>query len=549
MPVSPRQLATRFLLWLGPLGFIGLLFLLPVANVLGLGLAGAGGTAFANSESIGLGHDPLGLIWFTIGQALVSTGLCLIFGLPVAYLLYRRRLPGQRLWRALTMLPFVLPTLVVAIGVRALFGGSVATVGGAALASILVAHLLLNVSLTTRLVGTAWARIDLGQEEATELAGAGRLRIFFAVILPQVRGAVAASAALSFLYCVSSFSIILILGGGFIRSIETQLSMAATDYLDLRSAGLLALAQTVITVVAFVLAGRVGRGQGVEKTSGEHHSRLVDSRDLPALALGLAPLVAIIGWMLWTIAARSLTEPSGGVGLANLANLGTFGARDLLDISVLDSIGNSLRNAALSTLLSLLVGTLVGWLVAHSRANRLARILDVLFLLPLGTSTVVLGFGYLVTFAQPPLALRESWVAVPIAQAVIAVPLVVRMMHGAFEQTDRALLEAAATDGAGRARVFWAIELPLIRATLLSAAAFAALVSLGEFGAASFLAFGDQATLPTALYRLISRPGAQNFGMAMAVATIMAALSLAVVFALSGDRRTRRARQPHRAGA
>ena len=523
--------------------------MLPVLRVLGLGLTGVDGSISANSAGIGLGPDPVGLIGFTVGQAVVSTMLCLAFGLPIAYLLYRRRLAGQRLWRALTMLPFVLPTLVVAIGVRALFGGSASTNGGAALTGILVAHVLLNVSLTVRVVGSAWARIDLEQEEATELAGAGRLRTFFVVILPQVRTAVAAAAALSFLYCVSSFSVILVLGGGSIRSIETQLSMAATDYLDLHSAGVLALVQTVLTVVAFSLSGGLGRRNEREDASGEQRARRVDRRDTPAVLLGLAPIVAVIAWMLWSIFARSLTKPAGGLGLANFANLGSFGARELLDVSVLDSISNSLRNALLSTVLAMVVGTLVGWLVAHSRGGRLAGILDTLFLLPLGTSTVVLGFGYLVTFAEPPLALRDSWVAVPIAQAVIAVPLVVRMMHAGFAQTDRAVLEAAATDGASTGRTFWLVELPLIRATALSAAAFAALVSLGEFGAASFLAFGDQATLPTALYRLISRPGPQNFGMAMAVATIMAALSLAVVYALSGDRRTRRARQPRRADA
>jgi thiamine transport system permease protein len=559
-------LVTRFLLWLGPLVFIGLLFLLPVLRVLGLGLGSIGaaaptGAVVANAAGIGLGADPSGLIAFTIGQAMVSTLLCLVLGVPLGYLLYRRRLFGQRFWRALTTLPFVLPTLVVAIGVRALFGGSAAVSGVAALAGILVAHLLLNVSLTVRAVGAAWSRLDLAQEESAELAGAGRLRTFTAVVLPQLRGAIAGAAALSFLYCVSSFSVILVLGGGFIRTIETQLSIAANDYLDLKSAGLLALAQTAITVVAFGLASRLGglgRGEfdaaSVGAVSdaagtGEAHSRKADRRDLPAILLSLAPIALVTIGMLWVVGSKAFVAPDGSLGWTNFANLQGFGARDLLDISVSDSIANSLRNALISASIALVTGALVAWLLVHSRGRFGARLLDILFLLPLGTSTVVLGFGYLVSFAGPPLPLRDSWVAVPLAQAVIALPLVVRLVHSALQQTDRELLDAAATDGAGKARIFWAIELPLIRSTMLSAAAFAALVSLGEFGAASFLAFGDQATLPTELYRLISRPGAQNYGMAMAVATIMAALSLAVVWALSGDRRTRTRRQPRRVAA
>ena len=548
-------MATRFLLWLGPLVFIGLLFVLPVLRVLDLGFGGFADAVSTNATGIGLGPNPGGLLWFTVGQALVSTALCLVFGVPIGYLLYRRRVFGQRFWRALTMLPFVLPTLVVAIGVRALFGGSAAASGVVALAGILVAHLLLNVSLTVRAVRAAWSRLDLAQEESAELSGAGRLRTFFAVVLPQLRGALAGAAALSFLYCVSSFSVILVLGGGLIRSVETQLSAAANDYLDLHSAGLLALVQTAITLVAFGLAGRLGGlgggfasgGSGSDSADGA--ARWADRRDLPAVLLALAPIALVTLGMLAVIAVRAFTSPDGGLGFDNFAHLQSFGARDLLDISVIDAIANSLRNAAISTGLAMLVGTLVAWLLSRSPGRIAARLLDLLFLLPLGTSTVVLGFGYLVSFAGPPLPLRNSWLAVPLAQAVIALPLVVRLLHSAFAQVDRECLEAAATDGAGLARTFWSIELPLTRASLLSAAAFAALVSLGEFGAASFLAFGDQATLPTELYRLISRPGAQNFGMAMAVATLVAALSLAVVMALSGDRRTRTKRQLRRVAA
>ncbi|OXE35162.1 MAG: hypothetical protein CGW95_15585, partial [Phenylobacterium zucineum] len=395
---------------MGPLAFIGLFFAAPVGRLLGdAGQASELGAASALGLSVDLG----GLVWFTILQAAVSAGLCLVFGLPIAYLLYRRRVVGQRLWRALLTLPFVLPTLVVAIGVRAITDGwgpdGWASNGCSALAGILIAHLLLNVSIVVRGVGAAWARLDMSQEESAEVAGAGRLRTFWAVILPQLRGAIAGSAALAFLYCATSFSVILVLGGGFVRTVETQISLAANDYLDLRTASTLAIVQTLITVAAFALSGRVGwgvAGAGPAGDSGEPHSRVADRRDLPALVLSLGPLVIVVVAILGSLAFKALSQPDGSIGPQNFANLQGFGARDLLDISVLDALANSLRNALVSTAVSLVVGTLVAWLLAHSRCRIAARVLEALFMLPLGTSTVVLGLGWLLFFAEPPLALR-----------------------------------------------------------------------------------------------------------------------------------------------
>jgi thiamine transport system permease protein len=73
----------------------------------------------------------------------------------------------------------------------------------------------------------------------------------------------------------------------------------------------------------------------------------------------------------------------------------------------------------------------------------------------------------------------------------------------------------------------------MIRSVLVTALGFAGIVSLGEFGASSFLANGSQATIPILLYRLISRPGEQNYGMAMAVSAILIFMSGLVVYLLS----------------
>ena len=138
-------------------------------------------------------------------------------------------------------------------------------------------------------------------------------------------------------------------------------------------------------------------------------------------------------------------------------------------------------------------------------------------MLPLGVSAVTVGFGFLITLNRPPLDLRSSWVLIPIAQAMVALPLVVRTLLPTLRAIDPRLHEAAATLGAGpgtdRAPRSTCRSPCAVSASPLG---FAFATSLGEFGATSFLARPDRPTLPVVIFRLIGRPGAENFGMAMA---------------------------------
>jgi thiamine transport system permease protein len=165
----------------------------------------------------------------------------------------------------------------------------------------------------------------------------------------------------------------------------------------------------------------------------------------------------------------------------------------------------------------------------------------VLFLIPIGISSVVLGLGYLITFGEGPLPLRGSWLAVPIVQALMSLPLVIRMLNPALVSIGAEHREVASLSGANSRQIWWHIEVGIIRNVILTAVGFTLIAGIGEFGAASLLAYGDQATLPTVLYALISRPGQQNYGMAMAVCTILIVLTFVFVFSAS----SRTLRRPH----
>jgi thiamine transport system permease protein len=186
-----------------------------------------------------------------------------------------------------------------------------------------------------------------------------------------------------------------------------------------------------------------------------------------------------------------------------------------------------------ATLLAMLLGLMVAVLVsrrprARSRRRVLAA-LDAAFMLPLGVSAVTLGFGFLITLDRPPLDLRSSAVLVPIAQALVALPLVVRTLAPVLRSVDQRQRQAAASLGASPLRVAMTVDLPVVWRPVLAAAGFAFATSLGEFGATSFLARPDRPTLPVAIYQLISRPGEDSFGTALAASVVLGLATVGVM--------------------
>jgi thiamine transport system permease protein len=226
-----------------------------------------------------------------------------------------------------------------------------------------------------------------------------------------------------------------------------------------------------------------------------------------------------------------------GWGFTNFANLGTRGARDLLNISVLDAATNSLRNMVVAAGIAFVLGTLISWLLFRTKQ----KLLDLVFLVPLGVSSVVLGFGFLVSFDAAWLPLRTSWLIVPLAQALIALPMVIRLVYPALVSIGKEPIEQASLDGASSWQIWRFVESGMIKGVLLTAAGYAAIISVGEFGASSFLAYGSEGTIPTLLFRLIARPGEQNYGMAMAVSAILIVFVLSVMLLLSRYSRNKQA--------
>ncbi|QNK83979.1 iron ABC transporter permease [Nakamurella sp. PAMC28650] len=476
------------------------------------------------------------IIVFTVGQAAASSGLCLLLGLPGAHVLYRCRFPGVRLVRALVTMPFVLPTVVVGLAFRTLFAanGPLGSWGwDGSLATILAAHVFLNYAVVVRTVGTSWANLDPRPAEAARTLGAGPVRAFCTIVLPALMPSLAAAFAIVFLFCATSFGVVLILGGSRYSTVETEIYHQTADLLDLRSAAVLSIVQIVLVATVLAVAGLLRRRTEVtvELRRSAGTARRPRWTDLPALIVtgGAAVLIAV---PIAVLVIRSLQTPDGW-GLANYRGLADVASGNVLLVPATTALGNSLRIALTATVLAVLLGVMLSVVLARRPRRTLSRRLigaaDAVVMLPLGVSAVTVGFGFLIALNSGPLDLRGSALLVPIAQALVATPLVIRLVLPVLRAADERLRQAAAMLGASPLRVWVSVDLPIMSRALAGASAFAFAVALGEFGATSFLARPETPTLPVLIGRLISRPGPANAGMALAAATLLAVVCAAVV--------------------
>jgi thiamine transport system permease protein len=244
-------------------------------------------------------------------------------------------------------------------------------------------------------------------------------------------------------------------------------------------------------------------------------------------------LVIILLSPLLALAARSLTLGGGPPSLRYYAALGESATQSIFFVPPVEAIRNSLLFSTAAVALSLALGLLAAYALrqtgggSHSSSGRLARWLDPVFLLPLGTSAVTLGLGYIIALDEPPLNLRTSLVLIPLAYTLIAMPFVVRSILPVLRGLSPRLRESAAVLGASPARVVREIDLPIIGRAVLVAAVFAFTISLGEFGATLLLYQPRFPTMSVIIYRALGQPGLANYGQALAMSTVLMLVCLA----------------------
>lgn len=533
MHTTRGEVATRALLVALPLGFLAVFFVWPVAALIWRGL-GDEPTAVIDLWRSGRN---LRILWFTLWQAVVSTVATFVLAWPLTMVMARWQFAGKRVVRALITVPFVLPTIVVAAAFIALADRTGLDDGWLSLRrstlAILSAHVFFNIAVVVRTVGGFWEQLDNRPEQAASVLGARPLRVFWEVTLPRLRRIVASAAIIIFLFTFTSFAVILVLGGPTKSTLETEIFRHAVTRSDFATGAALATVQIVAVAGIVVLSMWARRGATTRGLGASRARRVPPGRRAP-VALTVAASVGLLMTPIVVLVERSLRVGDSWT-LSNYRAL--TGRPRLLSVTGFGAIANSLTFAIVAAAIALLVGGAASLVIVHGRGAA-RRLIDLGALLPIGTSAVTLGFGFLIALDEPPLDLRSSWWIVPIAQSLIGIPFVVRAVVPVLRAIEPEWRDAAASLGASPARVRREIDVPIAARALLVGLGFAFAVSLGEFGATSFVGRRpDLMTVPIAISRLLGQPGDVLRGQAMALSVVlMVVTTLAVALLDRSDR-------------
>ncbi len=350
--------------------------------------------------------------------------------------------------------------------------------------------------------------------------------------LPLLTPSIVAAGSIVFLFTFTSFGVALLLADPGHATLEVEIYRQAVQLFDLRTAAALALVQIVaVLAVVFALA-RVQERRGIAQrlVGGADSARRARGRERAVVGGVVGVTTLFLGAPLAVLVWRSV-HAGGQWSLSSYRALGSSAAANTLFVSPWAAVRNSVEFAVVATAIALVVGGLASVVIA-SRAGRATRTFDAFLMLPLGTSAVTVGFGFLLAFRHAPAGLATSPLLVPIAHAVVAIPFVVRSVVPALRSIDPRLRDAATMLGAGPRRVWREVDLPITARAFAVAAGFCAAVSLGEFGATLFIARPDWPTVPIAIQRFLARPGEINVDRALAMSVILMLLTAAVVFAV-----------------
>ena len=471
------------------------------------------------------------VLWFTTWQAALSTMLTVAVGLVPAWVLARFEFVGRRWITALVTVPFVLPTVVVGAAFLALLPQSL----DQSVAAILIAHVFFNIAVVVRGVGGLWEQLPGDLVAAARTLGAGPFRAVREITLPLLAPAIAASASVVFLFTFTSFGVVRILGGPAHPTIEVEIWQRATRLGQIGVAAVVSIAQLIVLGVAVLWFARIQsrRRQALGLRPLDERRRPRGVRQRSVVIATCVTIVVAICVPLAALVERSTRADRGGHSLTAWRSV--FGDERTTSnrptaVSSLDPLGSlftSLRYMVIATIISLILGGCVS--LAIAALGRSGRVLDTGIMLPLGTSAVTIGFGLVVAFSTSPFDWRAAPLMIPLGHALVATPFVVRVLLPTLRSIDPRLRDAAATLGAAPTRAWREVDLRVIRGPLLTGAGFAAAISLGEFGATTFLTRQGRATLPIAIEQLLNRPGTLLHAQGYVLATVLAVLTFAVI--------------------
>ncbi|TFH02071.1 MAG: iron ABC transporter permease [Candidatus Thorarchaeota archaeon] len=522
-----------------PIILLSIFLVFPVLSVIMLGLTSGTGNSFIGTLSA---YDNQFTIAFTFIQAIISTILALLVGIPGAMLLARLRFRGKSLIRALIIVPFVLPPIAVVVGFLQMFG-SYGIIDSALMwltqsstsilnlaegfVGIILAHTFYNAPLVILLVSASMERLNPEIEESAEILGADSFSRFRRITLPHILPALSASAILTFLFCFMSFPIVLAFGIVAYKTLEVQIwySFKEANFGEASSLVLIQILITIVLAISYIKLARVSDGESAPTATIRTTSLAkYKSWEKSVIAIYIVLVLILIGGPIVSIFRAAFFDPiSQRISLDGFSYLITLGSNGGLEPLI-----NSLFYGGMATLLSIIIGIPLAY--AHrSKSRGLPSLSSIMVLLPLGISSITVAYGLLTVIAVPTGLNINPWPIIVIAQTIIGLPFTTRSIEIGLKSIDSNILDQADSLGASRLQRLFFVEIPLLIPSILVGAVFAFAMAIGEMSATLFIALPQNYTLAVAIYHNL---GVRRFVDAGASALILVAICVMAFLAM-----------------
>jgi len=527
----------KYFLAAPPLIFLGIFYFYPLISIFLLSFVPEGHWDIEQLYKLVRTSYYARVLWFTTWQAGLSTLLTLVLAIPGAYVFARFDFKGKTLIQSLTTIPFVLPTVVTAAAFQALLGprGILNTFlmhlfnfdqpvinVDHTVWFFLMAHVFYNYTVILRIVGGFWSRLPKDVVEAARMLGASGRITFFRITLPLLLPAILAASLLVFVFCFTSFGVVLILGGPRLATLEVEIYRQALHLFNLPMASALSIVQILFTFSLMVVYTWFERKSAISlmpEASHRTHRPPRSMKDKIIVGASLLFLAILLGTPLLALVIRSFMTENGLSLIYYLALLENK-VQSILYIAPIVAIANSIAYALGAALIALTLGGFSAAFLAN-RNGRTSNVMDPIFMLPISTSAVTLGFGFIIALDEPPLNLRASLLLPAFAHALVAFPFVIRCLLPAWRSIPQSLRDAASLLGASPLRTWLAVDWPILSRALMIGAVFAFAISMGEFGATMFVVRPQVPTMPLAIFRYLGHPGGMNYGQAMAMSCLL----------------------------
>ncbi|MGA1172495.1 MAG: ABC transporter permease [Ilumatobacteraceae bacterium] len=462
----------------------------------------------------------------------MSTALALTVALPLAFVTANFKFKAQRLTTSLISMPFILPSIVVGVAFLQILPNNFHRTAFA----LILAHVYFNFGFASRLISARWLQIHPHLDDAARTLGASPLKLFRTLTLPLLSKAITNAALIVFTLCFTSYGVVRVLGGPSRSTLETEIYFRAMQLGDVSGAMLLSALQLVIIALLFVVTTKVSSKkfeQSARPTISRQKSlQTCKQKVIAATIISIATLFAIV--------------PVLAIALKSINTNSRFTTTAWRTVFTSPEIAQSITKTLIYAVIAMSLATLLGLLSACSVAyNNNFRFISGLTTLPIVISAVSIGLGIIITFDTQPFDWRGAQLMLPLAHTLVALPLVMRIISPVLQAIPDSLRQASSVLGASPCQTWLNIDFKIIRRAAISAAAISATVSIGEFGASSFLARRGAETLPVMISRLLSRPGDSLQSQAFALATLLVMFSLVIIFVIDSFTEDKFTRDSH----